>query len=283
LESQLGVDMFVRANRSLRLTPAGKIFTETARDALATLESAAKRARQIQTRAQLWISTSTSIAAKWLVPRLHQFAKLEPNADVRIDVTCAAPSLDRDDVDIAICYGYGSAAGLHADRLFDHVIFPVCSPALLQSKSPLRSPADLLRHTLIHVTWSGLGVTWPDWQMWMHAAGVERFERGPGLHFEDSAFAIQAAIRGDGIALGDISLVADDLAAGRLVQPFALAIDGPPKFAYFMVSRVEPADNSLVSRFREWALCEAQKTRDELRSQGSSYNASAAVPSRSMT
>ena len=270
LEIQLGVDVFIRANRSLRLTAAGKIFHEAASDALATLANAARRARKAQARAQLRISASTSIAAKWLTPRLHLFAKLEPKADVSIDVSCAAPSLDRDDVDIAICYGCAGAAGLHADRLFEHVIFPVCSPTLLQSKPPLRSPADLLQHTLIHLTWSGLSVTWPDWQTWMHAAGIEGFEPGPGLHFEDSSFAIQAAIKGHGIALGDASLVADDLAAGRLVQPFTLAIDGPPKFAYFMVSRVESADNPLVSHFREWALAEAEKTRNDLRSRGGS-------------
>ena len=151
--------------------------------------------------------------------------------------------------------------GTGGDRLFEHSIFPVCSPNLLRSASPLRSPADILNHALIHVTWSGQGVTWPDWTTWMQAAGVERFELKPGLHFEDSAFAIQAAIDGAGIALGDMSLVTDDLAAGRLVQPFDLAINGPPMFAYFLVTPLEPATNSLVSSFREWVLREAEATR----------------------
>jgi LysR family glycine cleavage system transcriptional activator len=95
----------------------------------------------------------------------------------------------------------------------------------------------------------------------MQAAGVERFELKPGLHFEASSFAIQAAIDGTGIALGDMSLVADDLSAGRLVQPFDLAINGPPMFAYFLVSPLEPATNSLVPSFREWVLREAEATR----------------------
>jgi LysR family glycine cleavage system transcriptional activator len=274
LETQLGFEVFIRANRTLRLTAAGKIFSEAAGNALTSLAGAARRARKIQTRAQLRISASTSIAAKWLTPRLHQFAKLEPEADVRIDVACEAPNLDRDDVDVAICFGHGAPAELRADRLFDHMIFPVCSPMLLQSEAPLKAPADLLRHPLIHVTWSGQGVTWPDWRTWMLAAGVTRFEAQAGLHFEDSSFAIQAAIKGHGVALGDIALVADDLAAGRLVRPFALAIDGPPNFAYFMVSRLESADNPVVSRFREWALREAEATR---------HSAPAALPSRSIT
>jgi LysR family glycine cleavage system transcriptional activator len=97
--------------------------------------------------------------------------------------------------------------------------------------------------------------------MWIKAAGVEQFELKPGIHFEDSAFAIQAAIDGTGIALGDMSLVADDLSAGRLVQPFDLAINGPPKFAYFLVTPLKPTTNSLVSSFREWVLREAEATK----------------------
>jgi len=151
--------------------------------------------------------------------------------------------------------------GCRCRRLFEHFIFPVCSPHLLHSVPPLRSPVDVLNYTLIHVTWSGQGVTWPDWTTWLKAAGIDRFELRPGLHFDNSAFAIQAAIDGTGIALGDMSLVADDLAAGRLVQPFDLAINGPPMFAYFLVTPLEPATNSLVSCFREWVLREAEATK----------------------
>jgi LysR family transcriptional regulator, glycine cleavage system transcriptional activator len=268
LETQLGVDIFIRTHRSLRPTAAGKIFTEAATNALAALATAARRARQTQPGAPLRISASSSITAKWLVPRMHRFAQLEPKTDVRIDMTCETPSLNRDDVDVAICYGQAIAAGTRADPLFDHSIFPVCSPMWLQAVLPLESPADLLRHTLIHLSWSGLGVTWPDWRTWMLAAGVERYEPRPGLHFEDSSLAIQAAIEGHGVALGDAALVADDLITGRLVRPFALAIDGPPQFAYFLVSRLDSSDNPVVYRFHEWALGEAQKTREDMAALG---------------
>jgi LysR family glycine cleavage system transcriptional activator len=188
-------------------------------------------------------------------------AELKLTPDVLVDISCQLRDLERDEADVAIRFGRGNYPRVRSDRLFEHSIFPVCSPNLLRSAPPLRSPADILHHTLIHVTWSGQGVTWPDWTTWMQAAGVERFELKPGLHFEDSAFAIQAAINGTGIALGDMSLVADDLAAGRLVQPFALAINGPPMFAYFLVTPLEPATNSLVPSFREWVLREAEATK----------------------
>jgi LysR family glycine cleavage system transcriptional activator len=260
-ETQLGIELFVRANRSLKLTAAGKIMHDAVAAALGTLADGASRARKTQAHAQLRVTASSSIAAKWLIPRLDRFSKLEPTADVLVDISCQLRDLERDEVDVAIRFGRGDYPRVRSDRLFEHSIFPVCSPNLLHSVPPLRSPADVLNHTLIHEAWSGQGVTWPDWTTWLKAAGIDRFELRPGLHFDNSAFAIQAAIDGTGIALGDMSLVADDLAAGRLVQPFALAINGPPMFAYFLVSPLEPATNSLVSSFREWVLREAEATR----------------------
>jgi LysR family glycine cleavage system transcriptional activator len=167
--------------------------------------------------------------------------------------------LERDEADAAIRFGRGDYSGVLSDRLFEHSIFPVCSPNLLRSAPPLHIPRDILNHTLIHEAWSGQGVTWPDWTTWLKAAGIERFELKPGLHFDNSAFAIQAALDGAGIALGDMALVADDLAAGRLVRPFNLSINGPPMFAYFLVTPLEV--NPLVSGFREWVLREAAATR----------------------
>ena len=260
-EAQLGIELFIRANRSLKLTAAGKIMYDAVVAALGTLADGASRARKTEARAQLRVTASSSIAAKWLIPRLDRFSRLEPKADVLVDISSRLRDLERDEADVAIRFGRGDYPRVRSDRLFEHSIFPVCSPNLLRSVPPLRSPADILNHTLIHVTWSGQGVTWPDWTMWMQVAGVERLELKPGLHFEDSLFAIQAAIDGTGIALGDMSLVADDLSAGRLVRPFDLAINGPPMFAYFLVSPLEPAADSLVPSFREWVLREAEATR----------------------
>lgn len=263
-ESQLGVDLFVRANRSLKLTAAGKILFDSVTGALSILADGASRARKTQGHAQLRVTASSSIAAKWLIPRLDRFSKLEPDADVLLDISCQLRDLERDEVDVAIRFGRGDYPRVRSDRLFEHSISPVCSPGLLRSALPLKSPKDILNHTLIHEAWSGQGVTWPDWATWLKAAGIDRFEPRPGLYFDNSAFAIQAAIDGTGIALGDMSLVADDLAAGRLVQPFDLAINGPPMFAYFLVSPLEPASNPLVPGFRQWILREAEATRSNI-------------------
>jgi LysR family glycine cleavage system transcriptional activator len=97
--------------------------------------------------------------------------------------------------------------------------------------------------------------------MWLMAAGIRDVETSRGLHFSHTALAIQAAIDGQGVALGDSTLVADDLAAGRLVRPFEMTLKGPPRFAYYVVTLPGVTADSLVGRFRNWLLEEAAKTR----------------------
>jgi LysR family glycine cleavage system transcriptional activator len=260
MEDQLGLRLIERTSRSMRLTEAGQILHGAVSEALAGLNRALVRMDKRHAAARLKVSASTSIAAKWLVPRLDDYMKLHPGVEIQLDVSDRVRDFDRDDIDAAIRFGNGHYPGARADRLFDNTIFPVCSPALLASKKPLKHPRDLLQHRLIHVEWSGQGITWPNWRMWMLAAGVSDFNETRGLHLDNSSLALQAAIEGQGVALGDSSLVSDDLAAGRLVQPFALTIKGPPQFAYYVISPAATQDDLLIKTFREWILAEAAKT-----------------------
>jgi LysR family glycine cleavage system transcriptional activator len=259
-EEQLGVGLFLRSSRSMELTPAGEILHAAATEAVHGLTRAVARIQKVRSNMRLRISASTSIAAKWLVPRLERFMQRWPDVDIRLEVSAALRDFVRDDIDIAFRWGRGQYAGARADRLFEHSIIPVCSPSLLEAKGPLNEARDLLKCRLIHVSWSGLGVTWPDWRMWMLAAGIRDFDDSPGLHFAETGPAIQAAIDGHGVALGDAWMVADDLATGRLVKPFALSIEGPPQFAYYIVTAVEAADDPLIRTFRDWVLEEAANT-----------------------
>ncbi|MGE0008365.1 MAG: transcriptional regulator GcvA [Parvibaculaceae bacterium] len=260
LEDQIGQRLIERTSRSMRLTDAGRILHAAVGEALAGLNRALTRMDKSRDEARLKVSASTSIAAKWLVPRLDDYMKLNPGVEVQLDVSDRVRDFDRDDIDAAIRFGNGNYPGARADRLFDNTIFPVCSPALLASKKPLKHPRDLLQHRLIHVDWSGQGITWPNWRMWMLAAGVGDFNETRGLHLDNSGLALQAAAEGQGVALGDSSLVSDDLAAGRLVQPFALTIKGPPQFAYYMISPAATQDDPVIRSFREWILAEAART-----------------------
>jgi len=258
LEEQIGASLFQRSSRSMTLTREGQILRAAVGEALDGLIRALQRIRQLKSPSQLRVTASPSIAAKWLVPRLDRFLAKMPGADVRVDVSSAPLDFDRDDVDVAIRFGKGDYPGLQVDKLFEDVVFPVCSPALLKARRPLREPRDLLQHNLIHLDWQAQGAVWPNWRMWMMAAGITGFDDSRGLHFSQTSLAVQAAIEGQGVALGDSTLVADDLAAGRLVKPFELSLRAPPLFAYYVVSPIETANTPMVKAFREWVLAEAE-------------------------
>lgn len=266
LESLLGTDLFVRSSRSMRLTREGEILHTAAHESLEVLSRALLRIKRLENRMQIRVSCSPSLAAKWLVPRLERFLGAHPGSDVRVDVSHAVVDFDREDVDIAIRFGEGRYPGLRSDLLFQDNVFPVCSPKIITKDKPLKTPRDLLRHTLIHLDWEAHGSPWPNWKMWMKAAGIAEFDDRTGLHFGQTSYAVQAAIDGLGVALGDSNLVADDLAAGRLVKPFELSLRAPKSFAYYVISRSETADAPLVEAFRDWCLTEAKLTESRLAS-----------------
>ncbi|MGH6753699.1 MAG: LysR family transcriptional regulator, partial [Bradyrhizobium sp.] len=160
LEDQLGVKLFARTSRVVRLTPAGEILRHAAAEAIDGVGRAVARLREAAGRPRLMVTSSPSFAAKWLVPRLDRFLLQNPEADVRIEVSQRLIDFVREDVDIGIRFGKGDYPGLLADRLFEDMVFPVCSPKLLKGKYPLRQPRDLRHHTLIHVDWNALDDTW---------------------------------------------------------------------------------------------------------------------------
>jgi LysR family transcriptional regulator, glycine cleavage system transcriptional activator len=257
LEDQIGASLFARTSRTMRLTREGEILQSAAIESLEALTRALQKIRKMKNAKQLKISASPSIGAKWLVPRLDRFLATVQGADVRLDVSASVLDFDRDDLDVAIRFGEGKYPGLRADLLFQDHVFPVCSPRLITKGKPLNTPRDLLHHQLIHLDWEAQGLPWPNWRMWMQAAGIRDFDDTRGLHFGQTSLAVQAAIDGQGVALGDSNLVADDLAQGRLVKPFELSLRAPPQFAYYVISPIETAEAPMVKAFREWSLKEA--------------------------
>jgi LysR family transcriptional regulator, glycine cleavage system transcriptional activator len=264
LEDQLGLTLFIRTSRSMRLTREGEILSVASAESLETLAKALHRLKRLENRNQIRVTSTPSVAAKWLVPRLDNFLEAFPSADVRIDVSNTLVDFDRDDVDVAIRFGAGKYPGLRADLLFNDTLSPVCSPSLITKEKPLQVPKDLLRHTLIHLEWQAQGSPWPNWRMWMQAAGIKDFDEKRGLHFGQTSLTIQAAIDGQGVALGDSNLVADDLAAGRLVKPFDLSLKAPDSFSYFLITRLDTKDAPMVNAFRDWCLLEARQTENRI-------------------
>ena len=256
LEEQLGVRLFWRTSRTVSLTRSGETLLQATGEALDLLARAVERIGAGGERRTLAVSTGLSFAAKWLVPRLDRFRRLHPDVDVRIDVSERLVDFVRDEADVGIRFGRGVYPGLRADRLSEELVFPVCSPRLLEGAHPLSQPDDLRHHPLIHLDWHEPGTEWPEWRTWLLAAGLGDIDPTRGIHFGQTALVLQAAVEGQGVALGNSSLVADDLAAGRLVRPFDLTLKGPPEFAYYLVSPRATADRPLVKGFREWVLAE---------------------------
>ena len=250
LEEYLGLRLFRRLNRTLLLTDAGQLYLPPLTDAFECIDRATHRLRRQLGRARLTVSVLPSFAAGWLVPRLGRFRQRCPDVDLRIDPTEALTDFRRGDVDLGIRYGRGRYPGLRADWLMREEFYPVCSPRLLEGPVPLRDPADLAHHTLLH------DEATVDWRTWLLAAGVEGVDAERGITVTDSSMLLRAAIAGQGVALARSVLADDEIASGRLVRPFD--VDVPAEFAYYLAYPEESADQPNVAAFREWILEEAR-------------------------
>lgn len=259
LEERLGVQLFNRTSRELTLTEAGKTALPTLGEGFDKLTEGVD---QIVTRSEntiLTLSVNPSFGAIWLMPRLDRFRTLYPEIDLRIDGTDHLADLSRDNVDLAIRYGPGGYSDMKADLLFQQVNTPVCSPSLLNNNHPLCHPDDLRYHTLLHVEWND-----PEagWRTWLQAAKLYDIDPTTGPRFTVEHMALQAALDGQGVALIGNILVADDIAAGRLVQPFDLTFSTPLKYAYHLLSKPDSAKNPDIDAFRSWLLEQAQLSRN---------------------
>ncbi|RUR70526.1 transcriptional regulator GcvA [Variovorax guangxiensis] len=248
LEDQLDLRLFERETRSVRLTAVGESYAQAVRAALDQLAAATAVATARRSDLTLNVSTSDGFAGKWLVPRLYRFRKAQGDIDVRVSTTGTLTSFLGDGIDIAIRYGGGKYPGLSSEFLADEEVFPVCSPRLLKGAQPLRTPEDLGRHTLIRDSYP------IDWKAWLSSAGVEGVDAQRGLAFDSYTFAIEAAVQGEGVALGRTMLVADDLAAGRLVRPFRHALKAYASF--YLVYPPEAIRQRKIKAFRDWLFGE---------------------------
>ncbi len=258
LEQDLGVKLFHRLNRSIELTASARVLLPGLTEAFAGIQSAVRRLRAHNDTGTLTVTASPSFAAKWLVLRLHRFQEQCFEVDVRISATDDVVDLTKGDFDIAIRYGTGNYPGLEVELLFTNEVFPACSPQLLTTGPPLRTPDDLPLHILIHDQAIERDPLVPTWPMWLKAAGVKNIPETAGVSFNNMHLALDAAIAGHGVVLAYSTIAAADLAAGRLVRLFSLAL--PDQFAYFIVTAPGALERPKVRAFRDWLRREAAQT-----------------------
>ena len=210
LEEMLGVRLFRRFNRRLELTQAGRGYLPPLSDAFDMMAVATRRLRPAEKSGQLKVNTLQSFAIKWLIPRLARFREIHPDIDPMISTSQRLVDLEAEEIEVAIRNGRGDYPGLHVVPLMNDLAFPVCSPRLLEGSEPLREASDLCHHILLHDFSVSRDGDAPDWRAWLKRARVNSIDAEKGPAYNDTAMALQAAIAGQGIALGRRSLVIDD-------------------------------------------------------------------------
>ncbi|SAE46500.1 Glycine cleavage system transcriptional activator [Enterobacter hormaechei] len=215
LEEHLGLKLFFRLTRQIILTEEGAEFHHAVTRILGELMSESERLRVRNPAMSLRISTSVSFASKWLAPRLNRFRQRYPELDIHLDVTDINVDLNNGQVDAAIRYGLGHYRDASSERILNETVTPVCSPGFLDAHNGLREIKELAECVLLHED-----RMLANWESWFALAGVRNFRSYQGPLWTLGSMATEAAIRGEGVALGRSVLIADDVAAGRLVTPF---------------------------------------------------------------
>lgn len=243
LEQRLGAQLFDRLANGLVLTERGMAYLSDVSGAFQRIAQATERLKAAGGSA-LVIGAGPTLAMRWLIPRLATFQTENPDIDVRLSTAIADADPLRPDWTAAIRIGDGAWPGLSSRFLFTADLFPVCAPSVAKR---LRAPSDLEQATILRVANAP-----EDWPLWLEACGVRDASLKHARHFDYAAFALQAAVDGLGVAMARAPFVADDLAAGRLVRPFKLAV--PKGKGWYLVYRPVQENNPALRAFRDWLL-----------------------------
>lgn len=253
LEQALGEALFARHPSGLSLTLKGQRYYEALHQAFQLVGEQTDELFGDGCRTRLVINAQPNFAMRWLVPRMPEFQRLHPRLEIVLTTSVEHHDFGRDGFDVRISYGF-APSDLEHHLLFSPAVLPVCSPRALRNGPPLRRPEDLVRHTLVHVI-SAAG----DWQLWCAAAGVPPPSPAAGIQYDNYALALHGAIEGQGVAIGHLPLVLDDLRAGRLVAPVNIVArtEKDWRLLYPRAAR----NSSGVSAFRAWILKRAAESR----------------------
>lgn len=254
LEEWLGSALFLRTGHSLRLTEKGQTWLPeltTMFDRLSSMGSTLRERKNDPLR----ITVLPSFATCWLVPRLNNFRAQHPDIELRLTSSAQLWNGSDDRFDVGIRSGLGRWPGLKADLIARETLSPLCSPAFCNADQPLREPADLLGQRLLHDTPKDA------WLHWFTHAGIVNPDAGNGLMFDDHSHVLQAAINGQGIALGKLLLADGALRAGHLMQP--VPVTQTNDYSYWLAYPPSTViERHGVAIFRAWLLNETKRYRD---------------------
>jgi DNA-binding transcriptional LysR family regulator len=225
LEDALGIALFERRHRALALTPQGSAFHRDVTEALRALVRAADEVAAREREPRLTITTTVSFASLWLIPRLPRFRVRHADVDVYVSADDRNVDLSHGDVDVAIRY-LGATVPPDATYLFGDRMLPVVSPRVAADpRTPLARVGDLRHHVLLHFDDPEGRAPWINWAAWLAANGERDLKPAGSLRFSHYDQVVQAALGGQGVALGRLPMVGELLASGRLTAPFPKRYD----------------------------------------------------------
>lgn len=255
LEDYLQVRLFQRNARNVQLTAEGQSLLPFVRRGLDELELGFRTVKLGRSSGALVVSLLASYLQRWLLPRIAAFRAAHPDIDLQFRTSTSIVDFAREDVHVAIRFGRGTWPGVHAEKLLDEWLVPVCAPALLAHYGPLRDATSTGGYPLLHST------TEP-WSFWRRTSVPDRVGEDTwpdvGTAFDDSATVLHAAEQGQGLALTRWSLAAASLASGRLVMPCERTL--PFAFGYHFVCPEAYLSLDKVARFREWLMAEGARS-----------------------
>jgi len=254
LEAFLGCELFERRYRSLALTAAGRRLQGAVTLAFDHLLAVVEELRVAPPRPALTVATTSALAALWLMPRLPRFAEAHPEIELRLVAADHDPQFARDGIDLAILYGAGRWSGLSAQPLLDEAVFPVCSPLYLARGHRPRRVADLLQEELLH--WQGRRRRWIGWQEWFRALDQPFGTLPSAGSFSSYTLLLQAAIGGQGIALGWRHLCDEPLRRGELVRPVDAVVRSGR--GYWLVRPRDQRGSAALDALAGWIAAEAE-------------------------
>ncbi|RDE25362.1 LysR family transcriptional regulator [Motiliproteus coralliicola] len=252
LEQQLDIRLFERSKSGVRLTRAGQSYLVFIREALEKLRLGQQQIELFRRVDVLTITALPSLASNWLMPLVLQWMELNPGLQVRVEASHARVDFNRSVSDICIGYGESGYAGLNKELLFTDSVSMVLSPQLLATVAEPQSLEAITQLPRIHIDWGEDNDSLPDWEDWLQAAGLDIATSKAGPRFNLSSMAIDAAVQGKGLLLGQRMLIADELKAGRLVAPCEISL--PLGRAYYLVYPKRTLDNANARRFIDWLL-----------------------------
>lgn len=259
MEEYSGTPLFKRTGRQVLLTDAAQAALPLVRDAFEQLIEAGRIMRAPARKGKVMVSCAPSFAAKWLAPKLDGFHREHPEIEAWISADMGLTDFSSADTDLAIRYGRGQYEGIKSERLMEEAVLPVCSPMLLDGMDAIKRPEDLARHTLLHDESPENDPSCPDWASWLQARNVKGVDGRKGPRFNQAVLVIEAAAAGRGVALAKRAIAETDLAAGRLVAPFA---DGSTEidFSYWVVWPKGRTQSIEARTFIKWIRAEAMRS-----------------------